>query len=61
MMLTAAYHMFQTGEVFNPCDLYQFDMPVELRNKQKEKALRQAAKLLVAHVVVSPEHIALPA
>jgi len=31
MMLTAAYHMFQTGEVFNPCDLYQADMPVELR------------------------------
>ncbi|MFZ3131026.1 MAG: IS110 family transposase [Desulfosporosinus sp.] len=61
MMLTAAYHMLQTGEVFNPCDLYQVDMPLELRNKQKEKALRQAAKLLVAYGVVSPEHIALPA
>lgn len=61
MMLTAAYHMLQTGEVFSPCDLYQVDMPVELCNKQKEKALRQAAKLLVAHGVVSPEHIALPA
>jgi len=61
MMLTAAFHMLQTGQVFNPCDLYQIDMPVELRNKQKEKALRQAAKLLVAHGVVSPEHIMLPA
>jgi len=61
MILTAAYHMLQTGEVFNPCDLYHVDMPVELRNKQKEKALRQAAKLLVAYGVVSPEHIALPA
>ncbi len=61
MILTAAYHMLQTGEVFNPCDLYQIDMPVELRNKQKEKALRQAAKLLVAHGVVSPENIMLPA
>lgn len=61
MMLTAVYHMLQTGEVFNPCDLYQVDMPVELRNKQKEKALRQAAKLLVASGIVSPEHIALPA
>ena len=61
MMLTAAYHMLQTGEVFNPCDLYQVDMPMELRNKQKEKALKQAAKLLVAHGVVSPEYITLPA
>jgi len=61
MMLTAAYHMLQTGEVFNPCDLYQVDMPLELRSKQKEKALRQAAKLLVAYGVVSPEHITLPA
>jgi transposase len=61
MMLTAAYHMLHTGEVFNPCDLFQVDMPLELRNKQKEKALRQAARLLVAHGVVSPEHIALPA
>ncbi|GAB6275094.1 MAG: IS110 family transposase [Peptococcaceae bacterium] len=61
MILTAAYHMLQSGEVFNPCDLYRVDMPVELRNKQKEKALRQAAKLLVAHGIVSPEHIALPA
>ena len=61
MMLTAAYHMLQTSEVFNPCDLYQVDMPLELLNKQKEKALRQAAKLLVAYGVISPEHIALPA
>jgi transposase len=61
MMLTAVYHMLQTGEVFNPCDLYQVDMPVELRIKQKEKALRQAVKLLVAYGVVSPEHIVLPA
>ncbi|KGP75333.1 transposase [Desulfosporosinus sp. Tol-M] len=61
MMLTAAYHMLQTGELFNPCDLFQVDMPQELCNKQKEKALRQAAKLLIAQGVVSPEHITLPA
>jgi len=61
MILTAAYHMLQNVEVFNPCDLYQVDIPMELRNKQKEKALRQAAKLLVAHGVVSPEYITLPA
>jgi transposase len=61
MILTAVYHMLQTGEVFNPCDLYQIDMPVEIRNKQKEKALRQAAKLLVANGIVNPEDIMLPA
>ncbi|MDF9409689.1 transposase [Pelotomaculum isophthalicicum JI] len=61
MMLTAAFHMLQTGEIFNPSDLFQVDMPIELRNKQKEKALRQAAKLLIAQGVVSPEHIKLPA
>jgi transposase len=61
MMLTAIYHMLQTGEVFNPCDLCQVDIPVELRIKQKEKALRQAAKLLIAHGVISPEHISLSA
>ncbi|NPV92999.1 MAG: IS110 family transposase [Firmicutes bacterium] len=61
MMLTAAYHILQTGEVFNPCDLYHVDTPLELRNKQKEKALKQAAKLLVANGVVCPEHIVLPA
>jgi transposase len=61
MMLTAAYHMLLTGEAFNPCDLFQVDMPQELRNKQKEKALKLAAKLLIAQGVISPEHIALPA
>jgi transposase len=61
MMLTSVYHMLQTGETFNPCDLCYIDMPQELRNKQKEKALRQAAKLLIAQGVVSPEHISLPA
>lgn len=48
MILTAVYHMLSTGEVFNPCDLYKIDMPIELRDKQKEKALIKAAKLLVA-------------
>ena len=25
MILTAIYHMFTTGELFNPCDLYKID------------------------------------
>ncbi|TEB17432.1 hypothetical protein Psfp_00656 [Pelotomaculum sp. FP] len=43
MMLTAVYHMLQTGEVFNPCDLFQVDIPIELRDRQREKALKQAS------------------
>ena len=52
MILTAIYHMFSTGEVFNPCDLYKVDMPPELRDKQKEKALKKAAKLLIAQGLI---------
>jgi transposase len=57
MILTAVYHMFQTGEVWNPCDLNQIDMPPELREKELQKSLRRAAKLLVAHGIVSEEAI----
>jgi len=48
MILTAIYHMLDTGEVFNPSDLYKIDMPQEMHDKQKEKAVKQAAKLLIS-------------
>jgi transposase len=48
MILTAIYHMFVTGEVFNPSDLYKVDMPQEMVEKQKAKAIKQAAKLLIS-------------
>ena len=48
MILTAIYHMFVTGEMFNPSDLYKVDMPQEMVDKQKEKAIKQAAKLLIS-------------
>jgi len=48
MILTAIYHMFVTGEVFNPSDLYKVDMPQEMVEKQKVKAIKQAAKLLIS-------------
>jgi len=60
MILTAVYHMLSTGEVWNPCDLQQIDMPPELREKELQKSLRRAAKLLVAHGVVSMDAISLP-
>ena len=46
MILTAIFPMLSTGEVFNPCDLYKIDMPQELREKQKAKAIKQAVKFL---------------
>lgn len=47
MMLTAIYHMLSTGEVWNPTDLYKIDMPDNLVQKQKGKAIKQATKLLI--------------
>jgi len=48
MILTAIYNMFVTGEVWNPTDLYKIDMPQEMQDKQKEKAIKQAAKFLIS-------------
>jgi mannitol/fructose-specific phosphotransferase system IIA component (Ntr-type) len=49
--------MFITGEVFNPSDLYKIDMPQELLEKQKEKAIKQAVKLLIANGFIKPTDI----
>lgn len=57
MILTAVYHMLSSGETFNPCDLYKVDMPLELRDKQKEKALRKAAQLLIAQGLIQETDI----
>ncbi len=60
MILTAIYHMLSTGEVWNPCDLQKVDMPPELREKELQKSIRRAAKLLVAQGVVDSDSIRLP-
>lgn len=52
MILTAVYHMLSTGETWNPCDLYKIDMPKILSDKQKEKAIKQAIKLLTSEGVI---------
>lgn len=46
MILTAIYSMLSTGECWNPIDLFKIDMPVELRQKQEQKAIIQAIKFL---------------
>ncbi len=58
MILTAIYHMLSTGEVWNPTDLYKIDMPEPLKEKQKEKAIKQAKKLLIAEGIVITEQLA---
>jgi transposase len=57
MILTAIYHMFFTGEEFNPSDLYKIDVPQEMLVKQKEKAIKQAIKLLISHDLIKAADI----
>jgi len=52
MILTAIYHMLTNGEEFNPSDLYKIDMPTEMLEKQKSKAINQALKLLMSQGVI---------
>ena len=58
MILTAIYHMLSTGEAWNPTDLYKIDMPEPLINKQKEQAVKQAMKLLIAEGVIKESQLA---
>ena len=57
MILTAIYNMFVTGEEWNPSDLYKIDMPQEMLEKQKEKAIKQAVKLLISNGVIKEADI----
>jgi transposase len=57
MILTAIYHMFVTGEEWNPCDLYKIDMPQEMLDKQKEKSIKQAVKFLISNGVIKETDI----
>ena len=57
MILTAVYHMFVTGEVFNPSDLYKIDLPPKMLEKQKEKAIKQAIKLLISNGIIKDTNI----
>ena len=46
MILTAVFQMMSTGEVWNPTDLFKVDMPQALKEKQLEKAIKQATRFL---------------
>ncbi|HWR08472.1 MAG TPA: hypothetical protein VN379_16545 [Sporomusa sp.] len=49
--------MFITGEEWNPSDLYKIDMPQELLERQKEKAIKQAVRLLISTGVIKATDI----
>lgn len=59
MILTAIYNMFITGEEWNPSDLYKIDMPEELLEKQKQKAIKQAANLLISQGIIKSSDISI--
>ncbi len=59
MILTAIYYMFTTGEEFNPCDLYKIDMPQEMQVKQKEKAVKEAVRFLIAQGLIKASDISI--
>jgi transposase len=60
MILTAVYHILSTGEVWNPVDLSQVDMPPELREKEVQKSLLRAVKLLESKGLIPPGSIVIP-
>ena len=58
MILTAIYQMLSTGEAWNPTDLFKIDMPEPMKEKQKEKAIKQAMKLLIREGKISESQFA---
>ncbi len=54
MILTAVFQMISTGEVWNPTDLFKVDMPQALKERQLEKAIKQATRFLEKQGVFTP-------
>ena len=52
MILTAVYAMLKNGESWNPTDLCKVDLPPVLLERQKQKAINNAIKLLVSQGVI---------
>jgi transposase len=57
MILTAVFHMLSTGELWCPVDLSRLDMPPDLLEKEVNKSLRRAARLLIEHGIISQDAI----
>ena len=59
MILTAIYAMLSTGEVFNPSDLFKYDMPEDLKKRKTFDSAKEAVKLLVSLGLVPAGSISL--
>ena len=57
MILTAVFNMFKSGELWNLVDLFNVDMPFGLKEKQKQKAIKNAVKLLVSQGLLNPSDL----
>lgn len=51
--------MLSTGEKWNPCDLYKTDTPPEMKERQKQKAVKQAYRFLISVGGLSADSLAL--
>ena len=49
MILTAIYHIIQTGEFWNPSDIENIDMPVEVKIKLAKSDLERSLKTLLSN------------
>jgi len=60
MILTAVYHMLKTGELWNPTDLFKVDLHPVLVERQKQKAIQYALKLLASEgITLTPNKLRL--
>lgn len=57
IILTAAYQILSEDKVCNSTDLYKIDMPEPLKEKQKEKAIKQIKKLLIAKGIIAESQL----
>ena len=59
MILTAVFHMLQTGQTFQPSDLLNEEQLTELREKKQKNSLKEAAKLIQKAGIALPEQFLL--
>lgn len=59
MILTAVFHMLQTGQTFQPSDLLNEEQLADLKEKKRKSSLKDAVKLIEKAGVALPEQFLL--
>jgi len=57
MILTAIFNILVSNEAWNPSDLFKVDMPIEIRERHKQKAINAAIKLLVSQGLIQSSEL----